>query len=572
VPARIQLLPEFLINQIAAGEVIERPASVVKELLENSLDADATTIEIDVEDGGLRLIKVTDDGVGIVKDDLWIACCRHATSKIATLSELERVRTLGFRGEALSSIASVAKLKLSSCARGEEFGWEVSLAGCDEQASIPKPSALGGGTVIEVRELFFTTPARRKFLRSQRSEFLQILGLVRRVAMSRPEVTFRLTHNKRQALHYRATTAEGRARQIFGASMARGARAFADEMDGFKLWGWLLVPATGVARASEQYLFLNGRMLRDRQMTHALRQAAEGQIAEGAALGYIVFLEVDPTTFDVNVHPTKMEVRFRDVRMLHDWLYSVTRRVLQDQDADSRLESVADAPAPYPVRTARFVSSSAQRSPVWGGAGVRAPALQHADIDIIAVPLPGTPVTILYGRYLLTTTAVTWYLVDLEKLLSTVIEAELSGSNPLYLLQSIPLLLPEPLPEELATRLPEEFEPLSACGFGLEWRQGVLYLLRVPSLLRGISHTGFLAGLPDALAEQDVSAPASSFGRPWFVAPFARYVLSRQTSVGQMGWLKVCLSELQRVTPQGAGIWRPLSRGELATWIETDRP
>ncbi len=325
----IQPLSPHLANQIAAGEVIERPASVVKELLENSIDAGAATIEVDVEQGGSALIRVRDDGFGIPREELELALAPHATSKVYDAEELAHIDSLGFRGEALASIASVSRLNLVSRADGQERAWRI---GYDRDGQCT-PAAHPTGTTVEVRELFFNTPARRKFLRTERTEFLHIEEVVKRLALSHFGIGFSLRHNGRQAFAVRPAADTGeRARRIatlLGRPFQASSLAVEFAAANMQLHGWLAPPEQSRSQADIQYFYLNGRMIRDRLVTHALRAALGERIETGRYPAYLLYLEMDPGAVDVNVHPTKHEVRFRESRMVHDFLYRAVSQSLE---------------------------------------------------------------------------------------------------------------------------------------------------------------------------------------------------------------------------------------------------
>ncbi|AHK78435.1 DNA mismatch repair protein [Ectothiorhodospira haloalkaliphila] len=327
----IHELPPQLINQIAAGEVVERPASVVKELLENSLDAGARRIQLDVEQGGARRIRVRDDGCGIPRDQLCLALSRHATSKIASLDDLERVGSLGFRGEALPSIASVSRLTLTSAVAGEDSGWALQGDGGD-RFEAPEPAPHPVGTTIDVRELFFNVPARRKFLRTERTEYGHLEEVVRRLALSRFDVGFDLNHNRKSTLRLPAAedaaTRDRRVGQICGEAFLEQAAFMEQEGAGLRLWGWMGLPTFSRSQADLQYFYVNGRMVRDRLVTHAVRQAYQDVLYHGRHPAYVLFLELDPALVDVNAHPAKHEVRFRESRLVHDFLFRSLHRAL----------------------------------------------------------------------------------------------------------------------------------------------------------------------------------------------------------------------------------------------------
>ncbi|TPE52004.1 DNA mismatch repair endonuclease MutL [Maribrevibacterium harenarium] len=331
--AKINLLSPRLANQIAAGEVVERPASVVKELLENSLDAGATQLDIDIEQGGMRRIKIRDNGSGIDKDDLPLALSRHATSKITTLDDLEAVTTLGFRGEALASISSVSRLLLTSQSEMATEAWRVEAEGKD-MGTVVRPASHPQGTTIEVRDLFFNTPARRKFLRTEKTEFNHLEEVVKRLALSRYDVGFRLGHNGKQIYDLRPVSdqlhAEQRLATLLGSKFIENALTVDVEAAGLRLWGWIGLPTYSRSQADLQYFFVNGRVVRDKLVAHAVRQAYRDVLYNGRHPTFVLYLELDPGTVDVNVHPTKHEVRFRDGRLVHDFLFSRIHKVLAD--------------------------------------------------------------------------------------------------------------------------------------------------------------------------------------------------------------------------------------------------
>ncbi len=327
-PRRIRALDSLLANQIAAGEVVERPASVVKELLENSLDAGATAIAVEVEQGGVGLIRVRDNGCGIAAGDLSLALARHATSKIYSQDELMQVLSLGFRGEALASIASVSRLTLSSRNAADEHGSSIDAQG------VSIPCAHPCGTTVEVRDLFYNMPARRKFLRAERTEFDHLAEVVRRAALSRFDVALTLHHNQRQVLMVRPACdgpqREQRLAAVCGRPFVQQAVMVEFALPGLRLWGWLLRPEAARAQADLQYFYINGRVIRDRVVTHAVRQAYGDALYPGRHPAYVLYLEMDPAQVDVNVHPTKHEVRFRESRQVHDFLYRALRRAVDE--------------------------------------------------------------------------------------------------------------------------------------------------------------------------------------------------------------------------------------------------
>ncbi len=342
----IQVLPSRLVNQIAAGEVIERPASVVKELLENSLDAGARSIEVDIGQGGRQRIRVRDDGSGIGRDELSLALSRHATSKISSLEDLESIGSLGFRGEALPSIASVSRLRLSACVPSSDAGWSVQGDGSDRQLT-PEPAAHPVGTTVDVQDLFFNTPARRKFMRTEATELKHIENVVRRIALSCFPVAIRLQHNQRTVFQLAAAQTqaqqERRVADLCGKAFMEQALYIEHAAAGLTLRGWVAMPTFSRSQPDLQYFYVNNRMVRDKLVTHAVRQAYQDVLFHGRHPAYVLFLELDPATVDVNAHPTKNEVRFRDSRLVHDYLF----RTLHEALAETRPS--AEQP-PQPAR------------------------------------------------------------------------------------------------------------------------------------------------------------------------------------------------------------------------------
>jgi len=331
----IQVLPPQLANQIAAGEVVERPASVVKELVENSLDAGATRIDIDIERGGAKLIRIRDNGSGIKKDELALALARHATSKIASLDDLEAIISLGFRGEALASISSVSRLTLTSRTAEQQEAWQAYAEGRDMAVTV-KPAAHPVGTTLEVLDLFYNTPARRKFMRTEKTEFNHVDEVIRRIALARFDVTINLSHNGKAVRQYRAVTQDGqKARRlgaICGTAFLEQALAIEWQHGDLALRGWVADPQQASSALAEiQYCYVNGRMMRDRLINHAIRQACEDKLGADRQPAFVLYLDIDPHQVDVNVHPAKHEVRFHQSRLVHDFIYQGVLSVLQQQ-------------------------------------------------------------------------------------------------------------------------------------------------------------------------------------------------------------------------------------------------
>ncbi len=341
---RINLLDQKLANQIAAGEVVERPASIVKELIENSLDARANKITVEVEQGGVKLIRIQDDGSGILKQDLALALHRHATSKIKKIGDLENINSLGFRGEALASISSVSRVSLLSKAREGEYdaGWQIDVEGNIAHKSLV-PVSHAEGTTIEVRDLFFNTPARRKFLKKERTEFSRIDEIIKRLALSRFDVHVSLRHN--QKIIYNLLPAKSdsekqrRVGLLCGSKFVENSILIDTERAGLKLWGWVGLATFSRSQGDLQYFYVNGRSVKDKLVTHAVKQAYRDVLFHGRHPAYVLFLELDPSLVDVNVHPTKHEVRFRDSRFVHDFLFSSLYKSLSEVTPGDQLET-----------------------------------------------------------------------------------------------------------------------------------------------------------------------------------------------------------------------------------------
>lgn len=465
---RIHALPIQLVNQIAAGEVVERPASVIKELLENSLDAGASRVDIDVEQGGVKLIRVRDNGRGIHREDLALALSRHATSKIASLAELETVVSMGFRGEALPSIASVSRLQLVS--RGEEDGngWLVVSEGSGE-TSTPIAAPHPPGTTIEVRDLFFNTPARRKFLRTDKTELGHIDLLVKRLALSRFDVAFHLRSNRRETLTLPIALSqaekERRLAELLGPAFLGQSFYLRDESAGLTLTGWVAHPTFSRSQADMQYFYVNGRAVRDKLVTHAVRQAYRDVLYHGRHPAYVLYLELDPRLVDVNVHPTKHEVRFRDGRTVHDFLFRSLHGTLAESSPGFQVdrstgemiasaeplaagETLQSAAAPQtassPQQTPFHFRVREQRSGYRSGFDMQMPAdipaAKHDDSE--TTPPLGYALAQLKGIYILAENEFGLVLVDMHAAHERITYERLKKSMADAQVRSQPLLVP----------------------------------------------------------------------------------------------------------------------------------
>jgi len=412
----IRQLPELLINQIAAGEVVERPSSVVKELVENSLDAGAQSIQVFLEQGGKRLVRVVDDGCGIRKDELTLALTRHATSKITSLEELEEVESMGFRGEALPSMASVSRMTITSRTPDAEHAWQVKTSNGETDAAIPASGALG--TQVELRDLFYNVPARRKFMRTDRTEFAHIDELLKRFALSRPDVGFQLQHNNRMVRQFPPVRTDeqmlARLEAVVGKEFVEHTLSIDEQRGAFGLRGWVAEPRYNRAQADRQFFFVNGRVIRDRLVAHAIRQAFRDVLFHGRHPAFVLFLELPFVGVDVNVHPQKHEVRFRDSRSVHDFIFSTLNRCLagagvgagamrpgsevQDPASTGQTGEWAARQPAMPISVAEQVQSYAQlvSSPSGGGGAVPA-NLDDSD----EFPPMGYALAQLHGVYIL---------------------------------------------------------------------------------------------------------------------------------------------------------------------------
>ena len=511
--ARIQVLPDLLISQIAAGEVVERPASALKELLENSLDAGAAHVDVRLEDGGMELIRVEDDGCGMGPQDLPLALARHATSKIASLADLERVASLGFRGEALASMAAVGRLRLASRARDAQHAWEVSCAG--GRLGEVRPAALERGTVVSLAELFFNTPARRKFLRSAATEYGHCAEVWRRLALASPRVRWTLSHNERVQARYAPSDAAGRIAQVLGEEFAAAAVAIDSQAGPLRLHGLAALPAYARSGREAQYVFVNGRYVRDKLVGHALRAAYRDILHHDLHPAYVLFLELPAEAVDVNVHPAKTEVRFRDARGVHQFLYHALERALgggAGSQPSARVEAVvADqavrSMAPqYPSMQQTMALDAAQGLAFYAALAHPPAPPQPAPAAEESVPPLGYALGQLHGIYVLAQNARGLVLVDMHAAHERVVYEELKRALEERAVPTQVLLIPVTLVVEEAQSalLEEEGAKLRAIGFDLSVLSPTAVAVRaVPALLKDAD--------PVALA-RDVLRDVAEFG------------------------------------------------------------
>jgi DNA mismatch repair protein MutL len=512
---KIQLLSPRLANQIAAGEVVERPASVVKELIENCLDAGATRIDIDLELGGTRQIKLRDNGSGILKEDMPLALSRHATSKIKNLEDLEGVHSLGFRGEALASIASVARVTLTSSTGGE--GWKATVDGREMDVDVTA-AAHPQGTTIEVRDLFFNTPARRKFLRTEKTEFNHVAETVKRQALSRFDAAFQLRHDGKviYSLKQADTLAEKQRRvaTVCGSAFMDQALSIEAEAMGLRLSGWVALPTFSRSQADLQYFFVNGRVVKDKLVTHAIRQAYRDVLFHGRHPAYVLYLELDPKVVDVNVHPTKYEVRFRDGRSVHDFLFRALHKALADVRPDEQLPANELAQQPMGSEHAPLQQNMGlgyQSSPVTGvnekiaayqqlqqpagsmsaGSGFAAqssaiPKMEEMSAGNAEIPPLGFAIAQLKGIYILAENANGLVVVDMHAAHERIIYERMKQSRDQQGIQAQPLLVPQTIAvsDREANCAQEHNEVFSGLGFTVErMSEESLVVRQVPVML-----------------------------------------------------------------------------------------
>ena len=466
----IKVLPELLISQIAAGEVVERPASALKELMENSLDAGAQAIAVQLAGGGAKLIKVTDDGHGIARDEIKLALARHATSKIGSLEDLERVATLGFRGEALASMASVSHLTLTSRRAGEKHAWTVTASGSGMTRAAP--AALPAGTSIEVRDLYFNTPARRKFLKSEPTEYAHCDEAFKRVALSRPDASFSLQHNGRAQWHLKPQPLAARIGALLGEDFNTAAIAIDEASAGLRITGAIGLPSQARSSRDAQYVFVNGRTVRDKLASHAIRQAYQDVLHHDRHPAYVLFLEIDPAQVDVNVHPTKTEVRFRDPRAVHQFIFHALNKALAGATAGAgAARSPVMAPAvggfPAPMRQAAMALSAAEPS-VFYETLFRKPVPEMPAPEAEEAPL-GYALAQLSGIYVLAQNRHGLVIVDMHAAHERLLYEKLKGMLDQREIPMQPLLVPVTFPAEpLDVATAEEHgEVLRTIGFDI---------------------------------------------------------------------------------------------------------
>ena len=547
---RINRLSAALASQIAAGEVIERPASVVKELVENSIDAGASRVEIDITGGGTERLRVRDNGHGIYPDDMLLALESHATSKIGSAADLAAISSLGFRGEALASIAAVSVFELTSRIRDMDSGWRIRREG--GPAAPPGPAAHAPGTTVTVDNLFQPVPARRRFLRSPRTEFLHVLEMARRMALSQPELELMLRHNGKTVLHCRGgTDYQARITAVMGEAFCRDARRLDSHADGMRLWGWVGGQELARNQSDRQYFYLNGRMVRDKRINHAIRQALEAEIPAGRYPSYVLYLEIDPAVTDINVHPTKQEVRFQRARDVHDFILTALRGV----PASSAHSTGRSPVSPYSGPAGHTLREVAM---LYGG-GAKPPQAAETETRWLACA---------YGRYLLVRQGQRVLLIDALRVLRQDLERRLQDGLDHGGMASRPLLVPVML-ECTQANLEDvnRNRPLLA-ALGLELQ------VSGPASLR-------VAAIPAVLQDVDVQTLAREvlvvLERP--VETTAAALVRQLAALGAESVPVVSVADMQAVMnaleaggfnldgEDHAGLWRTLDESDLAAWI-----
>ena len=618
----IRQLPEILINQIAAGEVVERPASVVKELVENALDAGATRVDIDLEEGGVRLIRIRDDGGGIAPEELPLAVSRHATSKIASLDDLEAVATLGFRGEALPSIASVSRFTLASRRPGDAHGSALQIEG--GKLGEVTPRAHAPGTTVEVRELFYNVPARRKFLRAERTELGHIEEWLRSLALARPDVELRVSHNGKPSRRYKPGDlySDARLGETLGEDFAAQALRVDHSGAGLRLHGWIAQPHYSRASTDQQYLYVNGRSVRDRSVAHAVKMAYGDVLFHGRQPAYVLFLELDPTRVDVNVHPAKHEVRFRDSRLIHDFVYRTLKEALAETRAGmTATAGAADAnalPGTAPGSAAGYGAPGGGGGYALGGGGgggsmagqwrpQQSPlGLQVADapsayaalyatpaggVSAALPPMPsynGLPATAadsgvpplgyavaqLHGIYILAENAEGLIVVDMHAAHERIGYERLKTAHDGMGLHAQPLLVPITLAvgERDADTAEREADTLVALGFEITRSgPGSLHVRSIPALLANAEPEGLLRDVLTDLREHGQSRRIAS-ARDELLSTMACHGAvraNRRLTVPEMNALlrDMEITERSGQCNHGRPTWARFSLAEIDRWF-----
>ncbi|HQW63780.1 MAG TPA: DNA mismatch repair endonuclease MutL [Pseudomonadota bacterium] len=583
---RIRQLPEQLVNQIAAGEVVERPASIVKELVENSLDAGATRIEVELEAGGAKLVRVRDNGHGIAADDLALALSRHATSKIASLDDLEAVATMGFRGEALPSMASVSRFALSSRAHDADQAWTIEAE--DGRLSAPRPAQHPVGTTVTVHDLFYNVPARRKFLRAERTEYGHVEELVRTQALAHPAVEFRLSHNGREMQRWGAASAEQRIGAALDESLLAQSLRIDTSAGDLRLEGWIGAPTAARSQTDRQYFYVNGRPVRDRLVAHAVRQAYADVLFHGRHPAYVLFLSLEPGAVDDNVHPAKLEVRFRDSRRVHDFVYRRLHEALAGTRAGGAMpDGVGAFATPQPAGSVHAAWNPRQSGLGLPGQAVplqayaalySAGSTQHASIpqaggDAVADGAPpplGYALAQLGGVFVLAENAHGLVLVDMHAAHERVTYERLKDARACGSIPSQLLLVPLPVAvsRREADAVDEHAAEFAALGFELTRVADERVLVRrIPSVLEGSDVEALVRDVLGDLATHGSSARLEEFQNELLstMACHASVRANRRLELAEMNALLRQMEATERSDQcnHGRPTWVQLTRAEL---------
>ena len=576
----IKQLPSHLINQIAAGEVVERPASVVKELVENSLDAGAHDVHVDIVSGGRKLIRIRDDGSGIVKNELALALARHATSKISSLEDLESVASLGFRGEALPSIASVARLSLISRSAGADAAWQVDADG--GELSAPRPAAHPSGTTIEVHDLFYNTPARRRFLRTERTEYGHIEKWIRRLALSRPDVAFTLTHNRRAVMQLAAADSHDKRLQriarICGQAFADQAVYIEHETEGVALAGWIGLPTFNRSQPDLQFWFVNGRSVTDKTLAHAARHAYRDVLFHGRYPAYALSLTMDPASVDANAHPAKHEVRFRDSRRVHGVVSQAVEIALRDTRPGGHAPAPAVAAASVAYQQGSMALSagrsrgiSAVRESLAGYAALSSamPRLDGVPNDAEVPPL-GFAIAQLAGVYILAENKDGLVVVDMHAAHERIVYEKLKRGFDEQSVVSQPLLVPVTVAvaESEANLVEQSADTLASIGLVID-RTGPTSLMvrEVPVLLKDADAESLLRDVLADLAQAGQSSRVEDICHDYLATMACHHSIraNRSLTMHEMNALLREMEQTERADQcnHGRPTWTAFSMAEL---------
>lgn len=572
----IARLPDLLISQIAAGEVVERPASVLKELLENSLDAGSRVIQVQLEEGGVKLIRVADDGCGIAREQLALALMRHATSKIRSLADLEGVGTLGFRGEALASVASVARLSLTSRQHGASHAWRLK----GEVGAEPEPAALMAGSVVEMRDLYFNTPARRKFLKAEATEYAHCADIVKRLALTRPDVAFSLTHNGRCSLQLAISDPARRIADVLGDDFLAQSRPLAVTAGELSLNGFVIDPTYAGQGREGQYLFINSRFVRDKVLNHALREAYRDVLHGSRQPTVCLFLAIDPTRVDVNVHPAKTEVRFRDSRAVHQFVFHAVQRTLASALPTAAASPAAawttpaahnySAPPPYQTNLGIAEPAAAAYLALARGAQTGSPTPTTAFPADSAAPPLGYALAQLHGIYILAQNSRGLVLVDMHAAHERILYEKLKNAFDTRQIATQSLLIPAVFSAsalDVAT-VEEHASALIELGFAIApLGPQELAVRSVPALLQNGDPTALARSLLAELREHGLSALITA-RRNELLATMACHGAvraHRQLSLPEMNALLRQMEETERAGQcnHGRPTWTEMSLTEL---------